>query len=102
MKTLDITFPLMFFQVERAYFMHRSGDLVSSANEFSSTNWLRATNKYIQKINADLKDDNWKAIFNSLHRLQESHVHEAQVDVGMVLEEHEPLLPADPPTPPPA
>jgi hypothetical protein len=82
--------------------MHRSGNPTPSASEFSSTNWLRATNKYIQKINTDLNDDNWKAIFNAVHQLQESRAHEAQVEVGMVLEEHEPLLPADPPTPPPA
>jgi len=57
---------------------------------------------YVDKIKNDLTDDNWRAIFDALHRLQESRAHEAQVEAGAVLEEHEPLLPADPPTPPPA
>ena len=55
---------------------------------------------YINKINNDLTDDNWKAIFNALGQLQETHAHEARVEAGVVLEEREPLLPADPPTPP--
>ena len=41
-------------------------------------------------------------IFDALHQLQDSHIHEAQIEAGATLEEHEPLLPADPPTPPPA
>ncbi|KAF9645831.1 hypothetical protein BDM02DRAFT_395302 [Thelephora ganbajun] len=88
--------------VERGYFLHRSGDYVSSANEFSATNWLQATNVYIDKIKNNLTDDNWRAIFDALHRLQETRAYEAQVEAGMALEECEPLLPADPPTPPPA
>ena len=56
---------------------------------------------YADKIKNDLTDDNWSAIFNALYRLQESHIKEAQVKAGVVLEEHEPLLPADPLTPPP-
>ena len=102
LEFLSIVFLTHFFQVERGYFLHRSGDYISSANEFSTTNWLRATNMYIDKIKNDLTDDNWMAIFDTLHRLQESRAHEAQVEAGMVLEEREPLLPADPPTPPPA
>ena len=58
-------------------------------------------NMYIDKINNDLTDDNWKAIFDALDRLQETRAHEARVEAGVVLEEREPLLPADPPTPPP-
>ena len=88
------------FQVERGYFLHRSGDYKSSTNEFSATNWLRATNMYIDKIKNNLTDDNWKAIFDALHWLQESHTHEAQIEAGVAPEEHELLLPADPPTPP--
>lgn len=57
---------------------------------------------YIEKITQDLTDDNWTAIFNALHQLQESRAREAKVDAGIVLEEREPLLPADPLTPPPA
>ena len=91
-----------FPQVERGYFLHRSGDYVSSTNEFSSTKWVRTTNMYIDKIKNDLTDDNWKAIFDALYRLQESRAHEALVEAGIVPEEREPLLPADPPTPPPA
>ena len=91
-----------FPQVERGYFLHRSGDYVPSTNEFSSTKWIRTTNMYIDKIKNDLTDDNWKAIFDALYRLQESRAHEALVEVGIVPEEREPLLPADPLTPPPA
>ena len=58
-------------------------------------------NMYIDKINNDLTDDNWKAIFDALDQLQETCAYEARVEVGVVLEECEPLLPADPPTPPP-
>jgi hypothetical protein len=97
------TFPLpflTFLQVERGYFMHRSGDYSSNTNEFSSTNWLRATTMYADKIQNDLDDDNWKAIFDALNRLQESCNQEAQVEAGIVLEDREALLPADPPTPP--
>ena len=57
---------------------------------------------YINQIKNDLTDDNWRAIFDALHRLQESRAHEVQVEAGVVLEDREPLLPADPPTPPPA
>ena len=57
---------------------------------------------YIKKIENDLTDDNWMAIFDALHRLQDSHTHEAQIEAGATSEEHEPLLPTDPPTPPPA
>lgn len=90
------------FQVERGYWLHRTGDYVSCANEFSATNWLRATNMYVDKIKKDLTDDNWRAIFDALDRLQETRAQEAQVEAGVVLEEREPLLPADPPTPPSA
>jgi hypothetical protein len=92
----------LLFQVERGYFLHRSGDYLSNTNEFSATNWLRATNMYVDKIKHDLTNDNWKAIFKALHQLQESRAHEAQVEAGVVLEEREPLLPADPPSSPPA
>ncbi|KAF9643016.1 hypothetical protein BDM02DRAFT_3192316 [Thelephora ganbajun] len=88
--------------VEHGYFLHRSSDYISSANEFSATNWLWATNVYVDKIKNDLTDDNWRAIFNALHRLQETHAYEAQVEAGMALGERELLLPADPSTPPPA
>ena len=57
---------------------------------------------YVNKIKKDLTDDNWRAIFDALDRLHETCAQEAQVEAGVVLEEHEPLLPADPPTPPSA
>ena len=90
-----------FPQVECRYYLHHTGDYMSCSNEFSATNWVKMTNMYINKINNDLTDDNWKAIFNALDRLQETCAHEARVKAGVVLEEREPLLPADPPTPPP-
>ena len=57
---------------------------------------------YVDKIKKDLTDDNWRAIFDALDRLQETRAQEAQVEAGVVLEECEPLFPADPPTPPSA
>jgi len=93
---------LTFFQVEHGYFLHHSGDYISGTNEFSATNWLQVTNTYIDKIKNNLNDDNWKAIFNALHRLQESRTYGAEVEAGVVFEEREPLLPANPPTPPSA
>ena len=57
---------------------------------------------YIKKIKNDLIDDNWTAIFDALHQLQDSCMHEAQIEAGATSEKHEPLLPTDPPTPPPA
>jgi len=56
---------------------------------------------YTKQIQNDLTNDNWRAIFDALHQLQESHAHKAQVEAGVVPEDREPLLPADPPTPPP-
>ncbi|KAF9644188.1 hypothetical protein BDM02DRAFT_3122280 [Thelephora ganbajun] len=57
---------------------------------------------YLNKIRNNLTDNSWRAIFDVLYQLQETHAHKAQVEAGMALEEHEPLLPDDPPTPPPA
>ena len=71
-----------------------------SSCKFSTTNWLQAINMHIDKIKNDLTDDDWRAIFDALHRLQESRTHKAQIDTGVVPGEHE-LLPADPPIPPP-
>ena len=45
---------------------------------------------YIDKINNDLTNDNWKAIFDALDRLQETRAHKARVEAGVVLEEREP------------
>ena len=56
---------------------------------------------YVDKIKNNLTDENWRAIFDALHRLQESGAYEAQIEAGVTPEEREPLLPADPPTPPP-
>lgn len=83
--------------------MHVTGDYVSDGSEFSTSNWLPTTNMYIDKIQNDLSSDNWTAIFQGLHRLQESQAQDAQIQAGapLVAKEREPLLPADPPTPPP-
>jgi hypothetical protein len=80
--------------------LHQTGNYVSSTIEFSATKWLRVTNMYIDKIKHDLDDDNWRAIFDALHELEEARIYEAQLEAGAILEEREPLLPADPPTPP--
>ena len=95
------SFILTTFQVERGYHFHHSGDYIASANEFSATNWIWSTNMYIKKIISPT-DDNWKGIFEALYRLQESRAHDAQVEVGAVAEDHESLLPDDPPSPVPA
>jgi hypothetical protein len=93
---------LTLLQVERGYFLHRTGDYLSSSNEFSTTNWLRTTNMYLDKIQNDLTSDNWSAIFKALHQLEDSCARAAQVEAGVTApEDREPLLPADPPTPPP-
>ena len=92
---------LTFSQVERGYYMHRSGDLTSTANEFSTTNWIKATNFYLGKI-GKFTDASWREIFEALYHVQETRTHETQNEVGAVVEEeHEPFLPEDPPTPPP-
>ena len=55
---------------------------------------------YIKKI-INLTEDNWKAIFEALYKLQESRAYDAQVEVGAVAEDHEALLSDDPPSPVP-
>ena len=95
----SITFLLIPLQVERGYSLYCSGDYLSSTNEFLPTNWLQVTKWYVDKITSSLNNDNWKVIFGALHQLQESHTQEAQVEAGMALDECEPLLPADPPSP---
>ncbi|KAF9783793.1 hypothetical protein BJ322DRAFT_1109639 [Thelephora terrestris] len=89
--------------VERGYYLHRFGELSSTTNKFSSTNWINATNRYLGMI-AKLTDGDWDEIFVALYQVQESHTHEAQVEAGVDIEEeeYESLLPDDPPTPPPS
>jgi len=91
------------FQVERGYHMHVTGDYISNGSEFSSSKWLTATDLYLDKIQNDLTSDNWTAIFQGLHRLQDSRAQDNQIQVGapLVPKPREALLPADPPTPPP-
>ena len=90
---------LPFFQVERGYHLHRSGDYIATANEFSTTNWIWSTNMYLKKI-ISLTDDNWKAIFEALYQLQESCACDAQAEAGAgVDDDHEALLPDDPLSP---
>ncbi|KAF9781703.1 hypothetical protein BJ322DRAFT_1023073 [Thelephora terrestris] len=84
--------------VKRGYLAHRSGDYVPTSKEFSTTNCLPQTEMYLEKIYG-LTDDNWKGIFDALHRLQETSAHEDKIRAGVVLEQHEPLLPEDPPSP---
>lgn len=90
------------FQVERGYEMHATGDYILSGSDFSTTNCLRATNFYLDKIQHDLSSDDWTSIFQALHDFQESHARDERVQVGAPSTpvQREPLLPADPPTPP--
>ena len=55
---------------------------------------------YIKKI-INLTEDNWKAIFEALYKLQESRAYNTQVEVGAVAEDHEALLSNEPPSPVP-
>ena len=87
--------------MERGYTFHKSGDYIPGAKDFSTSNWIESTTEYADIIKNDLTDDDWVAIFNALRRLEETRVHEAKVRAGArVAAKHEPLLPADPPTPP--
>jgi len=58
---------------------------------------------YLDKIQNDLNSDNWMAIFQALHHLQEVHARDEQIEIGgpSVPKQCEALLSADPPTPPP-
>ena len=89
-------------QVERGYYLHRTGDYVRIGNDFSASNWLRSTNTFVHKIKT-LTSENWTGIFDALHRLRDADTQTARIKVGAVVqEEHEPLLPDDPPSSPPA
>ena len=83
--------------------MHLSGDYVANGSEFSSSKYLPTTDLYLDMIQDDLTSDNWTAIFQALHRLQESHARDEQIEVGApsTPKQRQALLPADPPTPPP-
>ena len=91
-----------FTQVKRGYTLHSTGDYVLAGNEFSATNWLLSTNSFVLKLNL-LSSDNWTNIFTALRRLCDADAHAAKIEVGAAEpEECEPLLPDDPPSPPPA
>ena len=79
--------------------MHLTGDYVPGGGEFSGR-WLQTTDMYIHKIK-DLTGEKWTAIFQALHRLQESRARDEQIEIGArpSLEEHESLLSEDPPSP---
>jgi hypothetical protein len=83
--------------------MHLTGDYVSGSSDFSSSRWLATTNFYLDKIQNDLTSDNWTAIFQGLHHLQDADERDNQIEIGAPLapKQREPFLPADPPTPPP-
>ena len=81
--------------------LHSSGNYSSAANKFSTTNWIKSTNLYLNKIKK-LNDKNWNGIYKALYHVQVEHNHETKVEAGATAEEEEePLLPDDPPTPPP-
>ena len=91
-----------FTQVKHGYTLHSTGDYVLAGNDFSATNWLLSTNTFIQKLKL-LSSDDWTGIFAALQRLCDANTHAAKIEVGATEpEEHEPLLPDDPPSPPPA
>ena len=80
--------------------MHLTGDYISNSSDFSSSKWLPTTEMYLDKIKNDLTSDNWTAIFQALHRLEESDTQESRIQIGapLVPVQREALLPADPPT----
>ena len=82
--------------------MHLTSDYTSNTSDFSSSKWLPTTELYIDKILKDLSGDNWTAIFQAMHSLQESRARDERIEVGgpLVPRQHEALLPADPPSPP--
>jgi hypothetical protein len=81
--------------------MHLTGDYISNGTDFSSSKWLPTTDMYVDKIKNDLGSDNWTAIFQALHRLQESRARDEQIEIGApsTPKQREALLPADPSTP---
>jgi hypothetical protein len=79
--------------------LHRTGERSLAANEFSATNWIEATSRYLNKIK-DLTNNEWTNIFGALYRYQELCAAEAKIRAGAILDDDEPLLPADPPSPP--
>ena len=83
--------------------MHQTGDYISNGSDFSSSKWLPTTDLYLEMIENDLTGNNWTAIFQALHHLQESDAQDDRVQVGAPLtpKQRVSLLPADPPTPPP-
>lgn len=89
-------------QVERAYQMHQTGDFVQLPNDFSMTNWNQSTRAFLNIIENDLTDNDWNEIFESLYKFSKSQARSARAKVGAPTDEpvHEPLLPADPRTPP--
>lgn len=82
--------------------MHSSGDYNSNSSNFSSK-LLSTTEMYLDKIQNDLTSDNWTAIFQAMHSLQESRARDEWIQVGgpLVPKQRDALLPADPPSPPP-
>jgi hypothetical protein len=84
--------------------MHSTGDYVPNGSDFSSSRWHSTTEYYIDKIKHDLTSDNWTAIFQALHRLEESDLQQDRIQAGapLVPKQREALLPDDPPTPPPS
>lgn len=84
--------------------MHLTGDYIPSGSGFSSSKWLSSTELYADQIENDLTSENWTAIFQALHQLRESDAQDDQVQIGAPLarKQREPLLPADPSTPPPS
>ena len=82
--------------------MHITGDYILSGSDFSTANCVNATNFYLDKIQNDLNSDNWTSIFQALHRFHESCTCDKHVSVGAPTtpKQREPLLPADPLTPP--
>ena len=89
--------------VKHGYHMHLSGVYVTSGSEFSLSKWLSVTELYLEMIKNDLMSDDWTAIFQALHCLQDTNTQDNCVQVGAPLtpKQHELLLPADPPTLPP-
>ena len=90
-------------QVERGYRMHLTGDYISNGSDFSSSKWLTITDHYLDMIQHNLSSDNWTAIFQALHRLQEDREKAKQVQIGapQTPKPRNALLPPDPLTPPP-
>ena len=62
--------------------MHRTGDFVLLPNDFSTANWDPSTQAFLDIIEKDLTNDDWRGIFEALYTLSTSRTRKARVKAG--------------------